>query len=58
MGVPLALGDAADTTNVAIQKMILKRTKIEKETFYDKYFNVVTGVTDLFEKVIKTYKNN
>ena len=50
MSAPLALGDAVDLTNVSIQDIFLKQSKIEKKTYYDKYFNKVTGVTDYYEK--------
>ena len=41
-----ALGDAVDLTDVAIQKIFLKETDLEKKTYFDKYFNVEKGVTD------------
>lgn len=44
------LGDAVDLTDVAIQKIWLKETDLEKKTFYDKYFNVETGVVDRYLK--------
>lgn len=44
------LGDAVDLTDVAIQKIWLKETDLEKNTFYDKYCNVETGVTDRYLK--------
>ena len=50
MSAPLSLGDAVDLTDVAIQKIFLKEGKAEKKSYYDKYFNVVTGVTDYYEK--------
>ena len=40
------LGDATDLTDVAIQKIWLKETDLEKKTYYDKYFNVEKGVVD------------
>ena len=43
---PFTLGDAADLTNVAIQRIWLKTSDVEKTTYYDKYFNVETGITD------------
>ena len=43
---PFTLGDAADLTNVAIQRIWLKSSDVEKTTYYDKYFNVETGITD------------
>lgn len=46
MPVPLTLGDAADLTDVAIQKIFLKRSSLAKDRFFDKYYNVETGVTD------------
>jgi hypothetical protein len=42
----LTLGDAADLTDVAIQKIFLKQTELEKKTYFDKYYNVETGVVD------------
>jgi len=50
MGVPLTLGDATDTVDAAIQNMWLKVSKAEKPTYYDKYFNIVRGITDYYEK--------
>jgi hypothetical protein len=44
------LGDAVDLTDLSIQKIFLKETDLEKRTFYDKYFNVETGVVDLYTK--------
>ena len=41
-----ALGDAVDLTDVAIQKIFLKKTRLEEKTTYDKYYNVETGVVD------------
>jgi len=46
----LTLGDAADLTDVAIQKIFLKQTELEKKTYFDKYYNVETGVVDRFLK--------
>jgi len=46
----LTLGDAVDLTDRAIQSIFLKESKLEKTRFYDKYFNLVTGVTDYYEK--------
>lgn len=45
-GVPMTLGDAADLTDVAIQKIWIKVSDLEKDVFYSKYFNVESGVTD------------
>lgn len=42
----LSLGDAADLTDVAIQKIFLKETDLEKNTYFDKYYNVERNVTD------------
>ena len=42
----LTLGDAADLTDVAIQKIWLKQTDLEKKSYFDKYFHVEKGVTD------------
>ena len=47
---PLSLGDAVDLTDVAIQKIFLKQTQLEKKSVYDKYYNVVSGVTDYYLK--------
>ena len=41
-----ALGDAVDLTDVAIQKIFLKETDLEKKTYFDKYYHVEKGVTD------------
>jgi len=46
MPIPFALGDAADLTDVAIQRIWLKSSKLFKTTYYDKYFNVEKGVSD------------
>jgi len=46
----LTLGDAVDLTDVAIQDIFLKQSSLEKKSFYDKYFNVVSGVTDYYSK--------
>ena len=40
------LGDAVDLTDVAIQKIFLKETNLEKRTYFDKYYHVEKGVTD------------
>lgn len=40
------LGDAVDLTDVAIQKIFLKMTDLEKKSYYDKYYNVEKGVVD------------
>src|SRR3990167_3907805 len=50
MAAPLTLGQAVDLTDVAIQDIYLKESKLEKKSVYDKYFNVVTGVTDYYLK--------
>lgn len=46
MAIPFALGDAADLTDVSIQRIWLKTSKLEQTTYFDKYFNVERGVTD------------
>lgn len=46
----LSLADAVDLTDVSIQKIFLKQTNLEKKSYYDKYFNVETGVVDRFLK--------
>lgn len=50
MSAPLTLAQAVDLTDVAIQDIYLKESSIEKTKYYDKYFNVVTGVTDYYLK--------
>ena len=50
MSAPLTLAQAVDLTNVAIQDIYLKESKLEKKSVYDKYFNVVSGVTDYYLK--------
>ena len=45
-----SLGDAVDLTDKASQLMFKKESKLEKQRFYNKYFNVVTGITDYLEK--------
>lgn len=46
----LTLGDAVDLTDVAIQKVFLKETDLEKNTYFDKYFNVEKNVVDYYLK--------
>lgn len=50
MGAPLTLAQAVDLTDVAIQDIYLKESNLEKKTKYNQYYNVVTGVTDLYSK--------
>lgn len=50
MSAPLTLGQAVDLTDVAIQDIYLKESKLEKSPVYSKYYNVVTGVTDYYLK--------
>lgn len=50
MAVPLTLGDAADLTDVAIQDIWIKTSKLEKKPVYTQYFNVVSGITDYLHK--------
>lgn len=50
MPAPLTLAQAVDLTDVAIQDIYLKESKLEKKSSYDKYYNVVTGVTDYYLK--------
>lgn len=50
MALPFTLGDAVDLTDVAIQKIWLKSSDVEKETYYDKYAHVEKGVSDLYLK--------
>lgn len=45
---PLHINDAADLVNVAIQRIDLKGST--KNKFYDKFYNVETGVSDLYSK--------
>lgn len=44
------LGDAVDLTDVAIQKIFLKETDLEKKTYFDKYYNVEKNVADRLMK--------
>lgn len=46
MPIPFALGDAVDLTDVSIQRIWLKTSKLHRVTYYDKYVNVERGVTD------------
>src|SRR3990167_830626 len=46
MPIPFALGHAADLTNVAIQRIWLKASSIQKVTYFDKFFNVERWITD------------
>ena len=46
MPVPFALGDAVDLTDVSIQRIWLKSSKLFKVTYFDKYVNVERGITD------------
>ena len=50
MSAPLTLGQAVDLTDVAIQDIYLKESNLEKKSFYDKYYHVVSGVTDYYLK--------
>ena len=43
------INDAADLVDKAIQYIFLK-DDVVKDKLYDKYFNVVTGVTDYYTK--------
>ncbi|MFZ2151783.1 MAG: hypothetical protein WAV09_01600 [Minisyncoccia bacterium] len=45
---PLSISDAADLVDVSIQDVWLKGSV--KNTFYDQYYNVETGVTDYYMK--------
>ena len=49
MPSPLKISAAADLVNVAIQKIWLKEAPA-METYYDKMYNVTTGVQDLYMK--------
>jgi len=46
---PLTLSQAADAVDVSIQKYWLK-DKQEKKEYFRKFYNVTTGVTDLYLK--------
>jgi hypothetical protein len=46
---PLTIGQAADAVDVSIQKYWLKDEQ-EKEEYFRKFYNVTTGVTDLYLK--------
>lgn len=46
----LTLSDAADLIDLSIQKIWLKETDLEKKTYFDKYFNVETGIVDYYFK--------
>lgn len=46
----MTLGQAVDLTDVAIQDIYLKESKLEKTSVYSKYYNVVSGVTDYYLK--------
>ena len=46
MPIPFALGDAVDLTDVSIQRIWLKSSKLHKVTYFDKYVNVERGITD------------
>ena len=50
MSSPFTLSQAVDLTDVAIQDIYLKESKLEKKSVYDKYFNIITGVTDYYKK--------
>lgn len=50
MPIPLSLGDAADLTDVAIQRIWKKASELQKVRYFDKYVNVESGVTDLLLK--------
>jgi len=50
MSAPLTLSQAVDLTNVAIQDIYLKESKLEKKSVYNKYYNTVSGVTDYYLK--------
>lgn len=46
---PLTIGQASDAVDVSIQKYWLKNDQ-EKEEYFRKFYNVTTGVTDLYLK--------
>lgn len=47
---PLSLGSAADLVNVAIQRIWLKSSDLYKTTYFDKFMNVESGITDCYMK--------
>lgn len=49
MASPLTISQAADLVDVAIQKIWLKGTTEDKE-YFKKFYNVTTGVSDLYMK--------
>lgn len=49
MASPLTINQAADLLNVSIQKVWLKGTTEDKE-YFKQFYNVTTGVTDLYMK--------
>lgn len=49
MASPLTIGQASDLVDVAIQKVWLKSEQ-DKTEYFRKYYNVTTGVTDLYTK--------
>jgi hypothetical protein len=44
---PLSIGDAGDLVDLRIQKIFVKSQDPKSLVFFDKYFNVQTGITDL-----------
>ena len=46
---PLTIADAADLVDVAIQDIVIKESEKETRDF-EKYYNVVSGVTDFYSK--------
>ena len=49
MAAPLTISQASDLVDVAIQKIWLKDTP-QIEEYWRKFYNVTTGVTDLYLK--------
>jgi hypothetical protein len=47
---PLSLGSAADLVNIAIQRIWLKSSDLYKTTYFDKFMNVESGITDYYMK--------
>ena len=46
MPVPFSISAAADLTNKAIQRIWLKHSTVHKTTYFDKYVNLESGITD------------
>ena len=46
MPIPFSIDAAADLTNVAIQRIWRKSSTVHKTTYFDKYVNLESGITD------------